>query len=253
MKIIQIGVNSFKKSLRKKVLLLLLLLSGIIIGGSHLFAFFSLEEQAKIVKDVSLASIALFGMLIAIFVASGEISSEIEAKTAHSVLAKPVSRSQFILGKFLGVIMVVTVNVVLMTIVLYISLFVKHLQPDLALWKAIYFIFMELIIISAVAIMFSSLTTTTITVTLSAFFYIAGHLVSYLEFLTNQLTTFVMKSILITLQRLLPNLENFNIRNAVVHNLPIPASLIFKTTLYCLGYTAIFLAITVLFFKKREI
>ena len=253
MKIVLIALNTFRKSVRKKVFMLLLFVSALIIGTSHLFAFLSVEEEVKIIKDISLASISLFGILIALFIASTEISAEVEKKTVHAVLAKPVHRHEFILGKFLGVLLIVALNVIFMSIVFLIVLYTKQLTVDLILWKAIFFTFLELALVTSIATMFSSLTTGIVSVTFTGFIYIVGHLVGYLDLLSKRAGTVFVKALLETSYRILPNLEKFNIRNAVIHDLPIPTSLILKTSLYCFAYIAVFLIIAIVFFRRKEL
>lgn len=253
MKIIFIALNSFRKSVRKKVFMLLFLISLVIIATSHLFAFLSVEEEAKIIKDISLAAISLFGILVALFLASSEISTELERKTVRDVLAKPVRRYKFILGKFFGVLMVVALNLLIMSTVFLVVLYTKELEVNSILWKAIYFTFLELTLITAIATMFSSLTTGIISAAFTGFVYIVGHLVGYVELLSKQAGTAFVKALLETSYRVLPNLEKFNIRNAVIHDIPIPAEVIFKTTLYCLEYVAIFLIVAIVVFERKEL
>lgn len=253
MRCLPIAVNTFRKSIRKKVLLLFLILSAIIIASSHLFSFFTVEEELKIILDVSMASIALFGMITAIFISSGEIPSEIERKTIHSILAKPVQRHQFIIGKFLGVVLVVMLNILFMTVILLVIIYLKRFPFNPAIFKGIYFIFLELALIAAAAIFFSSFSTAVITISLSILVYLLGHLTEYLHYLYIQAQGVLIKSLFRTIYFILPNLENFNIRNQVVHNEPITVTLMLKTTLYCIEYITIFLLLTILFFQRREI
>ncbi len=253
MKIILIALYSLLKSVRKRVFMLLFLVSLGIIGTSHLFAFLSIEEEAKIIKDVGLAAISFFGMVIAIFVASTEISTEVEKKTVRDVLAKPVHRYEFILGKFFGVFMLVAINVFFMSLVLIMVLYSKGLRVDIFLWKAVFFTFLELTLITAIATALSCLTTGIISATLTGFIYVMGHVVGYLELLSRHAGTVFVKALLETFYRVLPDLDKFNIRNAAIHGISIPASVVLKTSLYCLEYVAVFLVLAIIFFRKKEL
>src|SRR5213596_1510604 len=114
-RIIVIALNTFKENLRDKILYNLVFFGLLLIGSSILLSTLTMGEHAKIIQDIGLASINVFGVLIAIFVGIGLVSKEIDKRTIYSIIAKPISRSQFLLGKYCGLVLTLVVNVVIMT------------------------------------------------------------------------------------------------------------------------------------------
>ncbi len=105
-----IALNTFRESIRKKTLYIILIFALIVIGASKLFSFLTAEEELKMIKDVSFSAIEFFGALMAIFGSLSAISNEIERRTIYTLLTKPIRRSDFVLGKFFGVSLILLIN-----------------------------------------------------------------------------------------------------------------------------------------------
>ena len=120
-RLLAVGANTFRETVRERVLYnlvffaILMTLSGLLLGQ------LSIRQDEKIIKDVGLGAMELFGTLIAIFVGVGLVSKEIERRSLYPLLAKPLSRGEFFLGKFLGLCFTLLVNVALMAVGLYLT------------------------------------------------------------------------------------------------------------------------------------
>jgi ABC-type transport system involved in multi-copper enzyme maturation permease subunit len=150
-RIIVIALNTFKENLRDKILYNLVFFGLMLIGSSVLLGSLTMGEQAKIMKDLGLASINLFGVLIAIFVGIGLVSKEIEKRTIYTIIAKPIPRYQFLLGRYSGLGLTLFVNTAIMAVGFVLVLLLAGVGLDMGLTKAIGLIFLELLLIVAVA------------------------------------------------------------------------------------------------------
>ena len=158
-----IASNTFREAVRDRVLYNLILFALLIVGSSVLFGQISLEINRIVLINLGLTAISLFGIVIAIFIGIGLVSKEIEKRTLYTVLAaRPVRRWEFITGKFLGLVMTLTVNALLMSVGFFAAvMYVSHRlgRGDLQLVTAIYFILLQFVLITALALLFSTFST----------------------------------------------------------------------------------------------
>ncbi|UCD56943.1 MAG: ABC transporter permease subunit, partial [Candidatus Hydrogenedentota bacterium] len=122
---IVIGLNAYRESIRKKTLIAFLLFAMLVIGSSTFLTVLSPGEEIKIVKDVCLSCISFFGMLIAVFAAGALIPAEMDNRTIHTILSKPMKRITYLVGKYLGAQLTILLNVILMSILFLIILFLQ--------------------------------------------------------------------------------------------------------------------------------
>src|SRR5215510_14949409 len=183
-----IAVNVFKESVRDRVPYNLALFAVLMIASSFLIGQLTAGQDVKIIKDLGLAATAVFGVFIAIFIGIGLVSKEVERRSIYSLLSKPISRSQLVAGKYAGLVLTLAVNVAVMTVALYVVLGYMTLTAspqfrsawdapgtDPALLKAIFLIFVELMLITAVALFFSTFSTPMLSAAFTFGVYIVGH------------------------------------------------------------------------------
>ena len=242
----------FKEALRSKTLQALFIFAIILIASSRLFSFFTLGEEMKIIKDIGLASISLFGMLIALITGSGQIPHEIESKTIYTILSNPVERREFILGKFLGVVFVVLFTSVVMIGIFYIVLFFKERAIDLALFKGILLILLQVILLGSIAFFFSTFLPSAVNIVCCIIVYIAGHLNSLL-FAGIENIAFPANFLMRLLSILLPHLENFNVSDSLVLGKKLSSGYLGIVFAYGLIYIIIILLLTHLSFQRKEV
>ena len=252
MRIGAIAGITFKEAKRDRVLYLLFFFAALGIVASRVLAVLTVGDRVKIVKDVGLASISLFGVLMAILIGTGLVYKEIDKKTIFTLLAKPLHRAEFILGKFLGLVLTLLVMTAAMTLIFLAIVYAHTGRIEAALLVAVAYIFLELVLITAVAILFSSFSTPILSSLFALAFYLIGHLSWGLELVYRKMRPGAGRTLVRALYAVLPDLENFNFKTEVVHNLSIPPAIYFPAALYGLCYTAFILGLAVLVFRRRD-
>ncbi|MCD6231221.1 ABC transporter permease [Candidatus Aerophobetes bacterium] len=252
--IVTISQNVFKKALRSKIFGVILFFTLGLLLISRLLESLTFTAQTKLVKDIGLASISFFTVLISIFIGGESICGEIERKTIYIPLSKPVSRVNFILGEFLGVIWANLLTLIISSSIFFLILFLGKHKFTLSIFEALFFIFLEAGVVASIAVMFSSFTSSsTISILLSFFVYVLGHLHSQLSFWGEEIKSIIGRGIIRIISWVLPNLEYFNIRKKVVEEIPVSSNYIGKVALYGLLYIFVMLIITCLIFNRREL
>lgn len=262
--VLTIARNAFLESVRDKVLYNLVFFAIGLILFSLMLGEWSVFAKEAVIKDFTLAVMSIVGLLMAVFVGIGLIQKEIQRKTVLTLLAKPLPRWHFIVGKYLGLLLVLAVNLAVMTLCFFLVLhFVGGgVQPKLLL--AIYLIYLEMAVIVAAALLFSAFSTPTLSALFTIGLYVAGHLAgdifNHLSFVrrfgerlpgTPQIEAWQEKLIQV-IYYVIPNLENFNIRGRIVYNLPVGDNYIFWTSVHGLAYAGVYLLVACLWFNKRD-
>jgi len=252
MKIGAIAGITFKEAKRDRVLYLLFFFAAIGIVASRVLAILTVGDRIKIIKDVGLASISLFGVLMAILIGTGLVYKEIDKKTIFTLLAKPLHRSEFILGKFLGLALTLFVMTLAMSVIFLAIVYAHTLRIEGTLLVAVAYIYLELILITAVAVLFSSFSTPILSSLFALAFTLIGHLSWGLDLILKKMAPGAGRTLVRALYIVLPDLENFNFKTEVVHGLGIPPAIYLSSALYGLCYTAFILALAVLVFRRRD-
>jgi ABC-type transport system involved in multi-copper enzyme maturation permease subunit len=249
--ILTIARNTFKEVLRDKVFYNLFVFALLMIGSALLLGTLTIGEQSKIIKDIGLASIDLFGVLIAIFVGVGLISKEIEKRTIYTIIAKPVHRYQFLLGRFAGLVFTMWVNTAVMLVAFCVILVVGGTSPDSGLMKAVGLMTVAQLIVLSAAMLFSTFTTPTLSGIFTLALYVIGELTPDLKTLSEKLSG-VSRGLLSGSYYLLPNLALFNVKGEAVHGVPITAGYMLTAIGYGLSYAAVVLLLSCFVFQRRD-
>jgi len=252
MKIRAIALNTFREAIRDRILYLLLFVAVASLIFSRLLALLTVGDRIKIITDVGLASMSIFGALMAILIGTGLVYKEIDKKTIYTLLAKPIHRWQFLLGKFFGLVLTLMVMLALMSLIFILILLLHRGPLEWGMFLALAFIFLEMCLITAVALLFSCFSTPILSSIFSLAFYVIGHVSWGLEALIGKLQTGFSRTLARVLYTLIPDLENFNFKTEIVHHLPIPPQVFLWAALYGLCYTAFILALAVLVFRRRD-
>jgi ABC-type transport system involved in multi-copper enzyme maturation permease subunit len=252
MKITAIAGITFKEAKRDRILYLLFFFAAACIIAARVLAILTVGDRVKIIKDVGLASISIFGVLMAVLIGTSLVYKEIDKKTIFTLLSKPLHRAQFILGKFLGLVLTLFVMTVFMSLIFLVLVYLHTFKVEWAMLVAIAYIFLELVLITAVAIFFSSFSTPILSSIFSLAFYLIGHLSWGLELLIKKMRAGAGRSVARFFYMFLPDLENFNFKTEVVHGLPIPAGIYLYSFFYGIFYTAFILGLAVLVFRRRD-
>jgi ABC-type transport system involved in multi-copper enzyme maturation permease subunit len=250
--VVVIAMNTFREHLRDKVLYSLVFFGLFLIGGAILLGSLTIGEQSKIVKDIGLAGINLCGVLISIFIGIGLVSREIEKRTIYTILAKPVQRYQFLVGRYIGLVITLLVNTSVMTVGFLGVLLVSGISSDFGLVKAVGLIFVELCVLVSMGMLFSTFTTPTLSAAFTIAIYIVGHLTNDIKTLAEKMPEGVTPWVLKGAYYLLPNLEHFNIKGDVVYGVPIEMSYFVTSMMYGLIYAAMMMAAACVIFERRD-
>lgn len=247
-----IAANTVREAIRNKLLYTLLFFAVAVIGFAVVLASLSYVEGERIIQDVGLAAIRLFSIGIAIFVGIGLIHGEVERRTIYTILSKPVSRAEFLLGKFLGLLLTVWLQLFFMSIAFVVVSASAGAPLDAGYAYALLLIGMELVVIVAVATLFSAFTTPMLSALFTVGIYMLGHLTRDLLALGKQLDLEGVRTVSKGLYMVLPDLESFNLTIQAVHGMPITASEVMLPILYGLGYATVLLFLASMIFQKRD-
>ena len=247
-----IAVNTFKESARNKMFYLLVFFGILFALSSKLVSFLTLGDTMKVLKDTGLAAINFFCVLIAVFTGINLVYKEIERKTVFNILSKPVSRDDFIIGKFLGLALTMLTALGSMAVIFFAFVALSGGGLDLKIALYFFMLFLELLVIIAISLLFSSFTTPILSFIFTVSLYLIGQVMwTYNEF-KDLLAIPAWRTATQVLYYLLPNLDKFNIKNEVVTGAAIaPLSVLFAS-LYAAAYVLALLAVTILIFRKRE-
>src|SRR6266571_2329676 len=186
-RVLTVARNAFREAVRDRVLYNLVLFVLLLTGAAIFIGELSGGQEQKIIVDLGLSAILLFGVFIAIFVGVGLVYKELERRTLYAILAKPIGRGEFLLGKYLGLCLTLLVNVAVMGVGLSLALvYVKRGWDPLVkhIWPAILLIYVELMILTAVAMLFSSFSSPALSALLTFFVFVIGHFNSDLRTLS---------------------------------------------------------------------
>lgn len=247
-----IATNTVREAIRSKLLYTLLFFAILLIGTGVLVSLLSYVERERIVQDVGLSAIRLFGMGIAIFVGVGLIHGEVERRTIYTILSKPLSRSEFLLGKYVGLVLAIWLQLGIMSAAFVLVSWLTGAPLDAGHAAAIGLIAVEMVVIVAVATLFSAFTTPLLASLFSVGIYIVGHLTRDLRQLGQQADLEVARTATAILHYALPDLESFNLTIQAVHGLPIAAGEIWWPVLQGVGWAALLLVLATTIFERRD-
>ena len=251
-RVLTIAEMAFTETIRDKILYSILVFSLAMIGSSTVLVTLSVGGEGRIVKDLGLSCITLCGLFIAVFIGINLVSREIERRTIFSLLSKPVRRAEFLAGKFLGLGLTLAVNIGVMAAVLMVLAWVLEDRWTPRILLAVGFTFLELLILTATAILFSTFSTPTLSAIYTLLVFVIGRLSTDLMVIAAQFGGASLRATAIGLYYLLPNLSRFNMSGAVVNDLPLDAGTLALTAIYGVLYTAAVLAVAVAVFQRRD-
>ena len=213
----------------------------------------SVGADGKIFLDLGLAATSLLGAIVAIFVGTGLINKEIEKKTVLVLIPKPISRTEFIVGKHLGLSAVLAAMIAIMTVIYLAMLYWAKIPFSLSsILLSQAFLFLELAVLTAVAILFGVFTSSILATLFSFGIYFMGHISKDLLKLGAITKNENIETLTKSLYLVLPNLERFNLKNDAVYGLLPASSELFSTLLYGILYIILLLTIANLIFSRRQ-
>jgi Cu-processing system permease protein len=251
-----VALNTFREAVRDRVLYNLVFFALLMMAAAVLVGQISIEIEQTVIVSLGLSAISLIGLLIAIFLGVALVSKEMDKRTLYALLAKPVRRWEFLLGKFAGLVLTLAVNTAAMALgLLLVMLYVKHSlqRSDAAVLVAVYFILLKLALVVALALLFSCFTTPLLAILFTVGLYILGLYVQELRNMPVEVLSPAMAAFTKWLSYLLPNFENYNVMALAAHGRAVPGILIQQNTLYTLVYCTIVLMAAAAVFSRRNL
>jgi len=254
-RVVSIARNTFREAVRDRVLYNLVLFVLLLTGAAVFIGELSGGQERKIIVDLGLSAMLLFGVFIAIFVGVGLVYKEIERRTVYAIFAKPVGRGEFLIGKYLGLCLTLLVNVLVMgagvsLALVYVS---RGLDPlALSIWPAVLLIYVELMILTGVALLFSCFSSPALSALLTFFVFIIGHFSADLKGLADSMGSAAPRWLFRTIYYLLPNLANLSFTTAAAHGQTPAATQMIAAIAYALIYISVVLAGATLIFRRRN-
>lgn len=249
--ILAIAINTFREAIRDRILYLLLAFAIVMIAVSRLVSLLTVGDEDKIIKDMGLSAISIFGVLTAVFVGVSLVFKEIDKRTIYTLLANPVRRWQFLVGKYVGLLAVLGMLIVLMSVALATLLTVRG-EPFVPLIPAIAMIFVELALVTAFACLFSSFSNPVLSALGTAAVYVIGHLSWSFELLKARLPEGPGRVASDVLYAALPNLDRLDLKSQAVHGIAVSPQYFGMALLYGVGYSLAVLVLACVIFEKRD-
>jgi len=239
-----VAVNAFREAIRDRVLYNLIFFALMMFGAAILVGQISIGIERLVIVNLGLSAISIIGLIMATFIGVGLVYKEIEKRTLYSLLAKPVRRWEFLVGKYAGLLLTLAVNTALMTLGLAAALFYvsRHFErSDVSILVAIYFILLELALVTALALFFSCFSSPMLSTLFTLGIYITGVFAQDIRDFGLVTKNPALLGLTRVLYYLLPNFHNFNGIAAAAYGDKIPTALIAQNTLYALLYVTVIL------------
>jgi ABC-type transport system involved in multi-copper enzyme maturation permease subunit len=260
-----IGLSVFRESVRDRVFYNLVLFAILLVGASYLIGQLTAGQDVKIIKDLGLAATSIFGLFIAVFIGVGLVWKEVERRSIYAILSKPIRRAEFVFGKYVGLLLTLLVNVTAMTAALYALLAYMWWSAapnvragweapavDPRLLVAVLLIFVELALVTAIALFFSTFSGPMLSAAFTFGLFVVGHFSADLKRFDKVVDSAVAASLARVLYYALPNLAPFDVKAQVVHGQPVDAGYVLLTIAYGAFYIGALIVAAVWIFSKRD-
>jgi ABC-type transport system involved in multi-copper enzyme maturation permease subunit len=244
---------TIEENIRKRIIYILLFISILLVGTSSMLNTFQLGAQVAIVKDLSLTGIAFFGLLFTISLFLNLVPGEIEHRTIYPMLSQPITRAEYLWGKFLGILTIVAVYLMALGLELIIVLYRLEHTWNFEILKAVLMIIMQCGIIGATIILFSLITSYPLTLTIVSFVYFVGNIsYNYITYLRDNYPRFL--ALFVGLIKLvLPKFDVFDIKDAIVHVHPVSTEFLISAFIYGILYTIVLMVLAEIIFERKDL
>ena len=249
-----IGRITMLEGARKQVFHVLMLFAVFLIFGSTILAKFDQHVQMKMLTDLCMVSVFFISAVIAITITVTGVPGEVEQKTVYPIIAKPVRRWEFILGKYAGAMGTVILGMVVMGVTFAALEVAYQGHIETSVFYVFPFLFLETAILGAVSLWLSTFTSWPLAWFLSVFFCLLGNAkFSLYASLMAQHQSMFNRATISLLYHLLPNLQCFDFKDAIVHHLFVPNAYLWQTAAYGVCYAAALLTLASISFARREL
>lgn len=245
---------SLLENSRKQVFHVLCLLMLTVIAASTLLSIFTEGIKLKILKDLCMTSVLFGGGVLAIALGATGIPADVESRTIYPLIARPLTRAQYVIGKFLGTFLTVALGVLAMSAVFGALIYSYQRSFDSFLPMAMLFTLLEVAVVAALATAVSTVATPAVTAVLTFLIYVCGTVkIGYFGPLIQRSSDGLLRTAYTLVYHALPNLECFNLKDALVHHDLVPPDYLVLVGLYGLCYMAFVLFLGSLYFSRKEV
>jgi ABC-type transport system involved in multi-copper enzyme maturation permease subunit len=247
-----VAYNTYLESVRQRLFLGLLFFGFLLVAASLVLKDISVRQDLKILQDIGLATTEFFGTLVALFLGADLIGRDIERRTLHLLIVKPLTRSEFIVGRYLGLCLTILTCVVLMALAVAFSLLTAHGSFTTGLLQATFSIFLQMCLTGAISTFLSTTSSRPLALLGATIICVLGRLTDVLRNASTILEGFpdwLGKA----LYAGLPNLLSFDLKTRAIYGDPIPGSLMLSLVLYALAYITALLALGAIAFERRDL
>lgn len=247
-----IAWQTLTEARRNKVFYSLFLFALVVVLNSYVFTEVTVTTMDRVLKDTGMAAINVFAIMLTIFTGVGVINREIDRKSVFSIVAKPIARFEYIVGKYLGLLLIALATSGAMFVGLLIAMTIYKTPIHSAVWVGLYGILLEVILLGAFAVLCSSFTSAFVSAFMCIAIFISGHLSSELLHSANKSPSPVSKALGKMVYYVVPNLERFNFKYHVTYDVAVPAETLFSLAAYALAYVFAFLLASAVIFSNRD-
>jgi ABC-type transport system involved in multi-copper enzyme maturation permease subunit len=254
-----IAVNSFREAIRNKVLYGIAVMAVILTILGAAIGSMSLHEDARVARDVSVAGISFFGMVTAVYLGVSMLYAEIQKKTIHTILAKPIERYEFVLGKYLGMVITLTIMTAVFAAALYVQLTVQDAPLTPAVVKAVVLGFGEVLVVAAVAVFFSAFSSPFLSGIFTVLLWLLGRWSDEIADAASHASWAEARVVAGAALRVIPDLHLFSIsgseldgQHISVHGSFVTWGYVGHAAAYALSWIAVLLVLASLIFRRRD-
>ena len=251
-----VAINTFREAVRDRVLYNLIFFALMMIGAAIFVGQISIGIERLVIVNLGLSAISLIGLVMAIFIGVGLVYKEIEKRTLYSLLAKPIERWEFLAGKYAGLLLTLLVNTSFMTLGLAAALYYvgrPFVRTDVSILVAIYFILLELALVTALALFFSCFSSPMLSTLFTLGIYITGNFANDIRNFGDFTKNHAMQLLTRIIYYLLPNFHNYNAIAIAGHGESVPFTLVWQNSLYTLIYVGVLLVAASAIFSHRNL
>ncbi len=247
-----IAKNTYRELIRERLLYGVFLIAALVTALSFFLSTVSLGQNARIMHNIGLATIHLFTLFILIFVTTNSVAKDLDRRTVYFLFPKPISRGQYVVGKYLGLLLLLFTTLVILGAVFLLGVSVTEKGLIGAAFINLGYSFLEISLLIAIAQLFASFTAPLNASLYSIALYIIGHSLTALRLFVADAGNQALQHVVSFCYYILPNLEKFDVRAATLYGISIPASQVFWSIFYWTIYTGLILTLTTSVVRKRE-
>ncbi len=250
-----VAAITFRESIRNRTVMAIFLLALAFIASALVLAAMALDERIRVITDWGMFCVSFFGVLLAILIGVNLVQKEVQRKTLYVVLSRPIERWKYVIGKYLGLALVLLLEVGALSAALVLLLAFESEQgaADPLLYAALFVSLIEVMLLAGLAIFFSSFASPYLSGFFTLGLFVVGRSLPALRQLAEKTDLEFFRLLLKGLFFGLPNLSDFNLSSRVINQIDIPIMEVVWLSLYGAGYLIFLLVLSAVIFTKRDL